>query len=619
MNRFILLCCLVFFCNLSQASTVTATPELEQIAALSTWKKLLVYSDNGQSYIMSDHFFLSEIGNTDPLSELRASLAAFSAPVNEAGPDNHAQCKFAARFNWLKRHVNISDFGITEIECPEFSQFLQQQNVNSISVIFASGFLGNPASYYGHLLLKLNTGNVGSQQNMLQDTAINYGADVPPDENMALYVIKGIVGQYDASFTQQKYFYHAENYGESELRDLWEYELALEPQDITLLLGHLWELLDADYQYYFFNRNCAFHMGELLQLLIDTNVTSSKRLWITPQSIMQNLSTTTYKGRSLVKEIRYHPSRQSRLYQRFSLLNRQQKNVLFDLVKQPELLANTDLSQFKLTEQHQIIDTLIDYYQFLRKESVGSADPNNNYYKQAVLLRYQLPAGQSANNFNADSQPHLGRKPSYSAIHLAHSADENYGQLQLRPAYYDALDAANSHVRFSALSMGELILGFTNTKLFLKDFSLLKIENIRANYTGLPGDQNYSWYLDVGAIQSKVGCVDCEAFKANTGIGYGFEALSAFNISGFVGVGYLGDKIDSAGGYLSTRLISTWYISGQVSSRFEFERRFFNGGMSDHLAKLNVRYAVSQDSDFRITVNKDRHSTELGLVLGWYW
>ncbi|HAW91538.1 TPA: hypothetical protein DCX24_01300, partial [Candidatus Azambacteria bacterium] len=253
MNRLILLCCLAFFCNLIQASTFTATPELEQIAASTTWKKLLVYSDNGQSYIQSEHFFLSKSGNSDPLSELLATLAAFSTPVDKESPEAHPQCKFAGRFNWLKQQIAISEFGIKEINCLNFNQFLRQQDVNSISVIFATGFLGNPASYYGHLLLKLNTGNTSNQQNMLQDTAINYGADVPADENMALYVIKGIIGQYDASFTQQKYFYHAENYGESELRDLWEYELALDQQDITLLLGHIWELLDADYQYYFFN------------------------------------------------------------------------------------------------------------------------------------------------------------------------------------------------------------------------------------------------------------------------------------------------------------------------------------------------------------------------------
>ncbi|HAW91539.1 TPA: hypothetical protein DCX24_01305 [Candidatus Azambacteria bacterium] len=334
---------------------------------------------------------------------------------------------------------------------------------------------------------------------------------------------------------------------------------------------------------------------------------------------MQNLSATTYKNKPLVKEIRYHPSRQSRLYQRFSLLDRQQKNKLFSLVNQPELLADPDLAAFKLTEQQQIVDTLIDYFQFMRKESAGLSDQNNNHYKQSVLLRYRLPAGQSADRFNADSQPHLGRKPSYSSIQIVHSDHENYGQLQLRPAYYDALDASNSHVRFSALSMGELLLGFTNTKLFLKDLSLLKIENISANYTGLPGDQNYSWYLDIGATQAKIGCVDCEAFKANTGIGYGFEALSAFNISGFVGAGYLSNTLESAGSYFSTKLISTWYISEQFSSRFELERRFFSGGLSDHLAKLNVRYAVSQDSDFRISVNKDKNSTELGLILGWYW
>lgn len=620
MNRLLVCCSMLLFGFYAQASTQLNSSELQNIALSSTWQKLLVYNDNGESYIHSDHFFLSAQGATDPLAELSATLTAFAAPVAPANPDAHAQCRFPARYQWLRQQLNLSDFNIEQLSCPQFNQFNEKQNIHSVSVIFASGFLANPASYYGHLLLKLNTSHSDSDHKALQDTAINFGADVPVDENMALYVIKGIVGQYDASFTRQKYFYHAGNYRESELRDLWEYELALEPQDINLLLGHLWELLDADYQYYFFNRNCAFHMGELLQLVLTTKLAANKRLWMTPQSIMQNLSAVNYNGKPLVHTITYHPSRQSRLYQRFSFLNKPQKAMLHNLVNKPDLINDIDLSAFVIAQQHEIVDTLIDYYQFLRKEAAGTNDEHNIRYKQAVLLRYQLPPGPGADKFSSAAQPHLGRKPSYSSVQImGNSETATYGLLQLRPAYYDALDAEEGHVSFSALSMGEVVLGFTENRLFLKDLSLLKIESIRANLTGLPGDRNYSWYLDVGAAQSKIGCVSCAAVKVNSGIGYGVEAISRLNISGFIGGGYLGKSLNDNDSYLASKLIATWYTTERLSARLELEQRFYSDGRTDHLTKLNSRLALTQNSDIRIAVSRDNSATEAGLALGWYW
>ncbi|WP_213997685.1 DUF4105 domain-containing protein [Arsukibacterium sp.] len=620
MNRLLLLCSILLFCPFVHANPVTGSSELANIALSPTWQKLLVYGDNGQSYITSDSFFFSENGAADPLAELLATLTAFATPVDPANPDMHAQCKFPARYQWLKQQITTHNFDIEELSCPKFNQFNKQQNISSISVIFATGFLANPASYYGHLLLKLNTENVPTKHTDLQDTAINFGADVPADENMALYVIKGIIGQYDASFTQQKYFYHAGNYRESELRDLWEYELALEQPDITLLLGHIWELLDADYRYYFFNRNCAFHMGDLLQLVLTSKLADSQRLWMTPQSIMQNLSNVDFQGQPLVKTITYHPSRQSRLYQRFSFLNQQQKDVVHNIVNKPEDLAGFDLSGFEIAEQHAIVDTLIDYFQFMRKEAAGAGDINNTHYKQAVLLRYQLAPGPAVVDFDSASQPHLGRKPSYTSVQIVHnSAVESYGQIQLRPAYYDALDAEEGHVRFSALSMGELVLGFSDSRFFLKDLSLVKIESIRANLTGLPGDRNYSWYLDVGAAQRQAGCDNCEAFKVNTGIGYGFGAATKLNVTGFVGGGYLGETLNSKDSYLATKLIATWYASQRLSSRLELEQRFYSDGRKDLLTKLNGRYALNTDLDFRVAIIKDDSVTEVALALGWYW
>lgn len=617
MIRILLLGSILLFCQAVFAQQYIQHPDINKISQSETWLKLLVY-DNDKSFIKSDTFFFAKNGATNPQAELLATLHAFSQPGRIQDPDNHPQCKFAGRYSWLKSQLNLQSFDIEEQQCPGFSQFTQQQSVRSISMVFATGFLGNPASYYGHLLVKLNSDHSG--QNDLQNTAINFGADVPVDENMALYVLKGITGGYDSAFTQQQYFLHAGNYGESELRDLWEYELGMSDTDVQLILGHIWELMDADYQYYFFNRNCAFHMGQLLELVVQNKLTHSSRLWVTPQSVMQNLAAAQYHNSPLIKSIKYHPSRQSRLYQRFAVLDDTQKRAVFALVYSPENISSAQLSGFTVAQQHQIADTLIDYYQFMRKADQGDADANNALYKQALLLRYRLPAGVAATRFESDSRPHLGRKPSLTSVQFASTTDgDSFGKFQLRPAYYDALDAQQGHVRYSALSMGEIHLGFTNDKLFVKDLSLLKIESIRANLTGLPGDKNYSWYLDVGATQAALGCTDCTVSKLSSGIGYAFESDLNFNISGFVGLGYLGANINVDNAYIAARLLSTWYLSDNFVLNIDNELRQFQSGYQSYVHKVAMRYSWTTNSEMRFSITTDRHATEVGLSYGWYW
>ena len=616
MIRTLLLGSILVFCQALLAQQHKQHPDITTLSQSETWLKLLVYNGDN-SFIKSENFFFAKNGVTNPEAELLATLAAFAQPGQPADPDNHPQCRFPARYSWLKGQLHLPSFNIKEQTCPAFSQFTHQQGVRSVSMIFATGFLGNPASYYGHLLVKLNSAQDG--QNDLQNTAINFGADVPADENMAIYVVKGITGGYDSAFTQQQYFLHAGNYGESELRDLWEYELDLAADDLQLLLGHIWELMDADYQYYFFNRNCAFHMGQLLELVLQSKLTQPSRFWVTPQSVMQNLAGIQYNERPLVKSIKYHPSRQSRLYQRFAVLNDAQKQAVFALVYSPENISSAQLSGFSVGQQHQIADTLIDYYQFMRNAEQGDADANNALYKQALLLRYRLPAGVAATPFVSDARPHLGRKPSLTSVQLAAAGGEHFAKLQLRPAYYDALDAQQGHVKYSALSMGEIHLGLTNDRLFLKDLSLLKIESIRANFTGLPGDKNYSWYLDIGATQSKLGCNDCTASKIRSGIGYAFESKLNFNVSGFVGVGYLGKNIDVDNTFVAARLVSTWYLSDKLGLNIDSELRQFQSGHQRYLHKLAIRYSSATNAEWRFSVATDPDATEIGLAYGWYW
>ena len=64
------------------------------------------------------------------------------------------------------------------IPCERFDQWIAELNADSITLIFASAFLGNPASMFGHTFLRIDQEGQTEQTRLLAYT-INYAADVP--------------------------------------------------------------------------------------------------------------------------------------------------------------------------------------------------------------------------------------------------------------------------------------------------------------------------------------------------------------------------------------------------------------------------------------------------------
>lgn len=590
---------------------------LQALSGTKVWRQLLGFDTNNVSVITSKTFFLAPSGNKDAYAELIETLIAFKRSVDI--PDQHAQCRFRGRYLWLSQQLDFNALAITPVACPEYASFSAQQQASSISIIFATGYLGNPASYYGHLLLKINS-PLDSKTTSLENTAVNFGANVPPNENMLIYISKGLFGGYDSSFTHQQYYYHSHNYGESELRDLWEYELAVAPDALSLLIAHMWELMGADYTYYFFNRNCAYRMGELLELIIDKPLVAAWRPWETPQAIMQRLGDISYNGNPLVKQIHYHPSRQSKLYQRYQHLNNQERKMVHEIVSGKESLDSKQLASIDQSRQHAVVDTLLDYYQFVRDEKAGEKDPDNERYRKALIKRYQLPPGESQVLFTSNNRPHLGRKPSYLSVGVGSSdAADEHMDIHLRPAYYDALDAGYGHIKNGALSMAEFTLRARAGKWFIKDMSALKIESISRNYTALPGDRKASWYLDVGAQQSELDCTECLSTKARAGYGYATSLWrEKLMFAAFAGGGFLGQNLNSDGLYLSATASIHLHLSPVFALQLSAEQQHFQDSLSVDVYNAAARFTLTEQTDLRMYFAK-KSVEEIGLSLGFYW
>ena len=193
-----------------------SAPKVEELASDPTWIKLGHYepiksSPSGwRSAIHPGDFFVHPDGAIDPIAELEATVAALNAaPVEDH--DQHAQCRFPARLLWLKNKLKDSLTFREDIECQAFARWTHANDIPSISIVFAAGSLGNPATYYGHTLLKFNFADSHAHTDLL-DESVNYGAILEgTDDNQITYIFKSLTGGYDAGFSHIDFYYHDHN------------------------------------------------------------------------------------------------------------------------------------------------------------------------------------------------------------------------------------------------------------------------------------------------------------------------------------------------------------------------------------------------------------------------
>jgi hypothetical protein len=216
-------------------------------------------------------FFLSPRGKTDSAAELDATIAAFFAPPG-AEPDRplgepqraeamHPQCRFPARLSFLAARLGLDPARLPLQRCPRFEQFWSRVQARSVTLIFSSYYLNNPASSFGHTFLRLDKeeGGARDDRHELLDQGVDYAA-VTDTSNALLYAVKGLTGLFRGQFTARPYFYKVREYADYESRDLWEYDLALDPPEVAMLVAHLWELGGTWFDYWYLTENCSYHV-----------------------------------------------------------------------------------------------------------------------------------------------------------------------------------------------------------------------------------------------------------------------------------------------------------------------------------------------------------------------
>lgn len=565
------------------------------------WLKLLHFSGNN-SDISSKDFFLAQDGATNPAAELSATVEGL-----QSSPE--ISCRYPARRMWLEK-MGMS-FPVQK--CPDYDGWTRGHGVKSISLIFASGFLGNPASYFGHPLLKFNFKDDRSPLDLL-DTAINYGAFTPPDVGPLPYAIFGLFGGYDAGFTSADFFFHKNNYSELELRDLWEYELSLSQEQVDELVAHVWEMQKAKITYYFFSDNCAYRMGDLLELVVDKEMVSKNMPFAIPSALFHKLHEY-----HLVKDIKLIKSRQTRMREKVMSLNREERRQLKLISKNVDHVNSEEFKSLNESERSRILEAALDYFSY--RLVMDDTDELKADKKKMLQERIKLPPGKVEWKEIPQRPPHEAQRPILTQFGTFYSEKfGNAGSLRLRPAFYDLVAPDTARPPLSSLSIMDIELNATDDRLWLKSFNLISVETLNLSKTGLKGDGGFAWRFNLGADQVNLACNTCTVPRGEFGVGKAWEFSKWLVMYAMIDPRVQSEYQGS--GFLSVRpnLSALITISDDFRINAVAGRRFYFN--SEHTAEnlylVEGRLGSSRTWDLRI--NYQEHiDRRYGVGVGFYW
>lgn len=594
-----------------------------KLAEDEMWHKLLHYKKSYSGYeseVVSDDFFYSKSGRTDPQSELTASLTAMLNPSAEI--NTHAQCRFPARYKWLKKKLNFSDeISIGGEMCPDYEKWTLDGDIEGISLVFASGHLSNPASFYGHILLKFNTESEKDQLNLL-DTSLNYGAIMPENENAILYVLKGLFGGYDGSYTNQQFYRHNHRYAENELRDLWDYKLNLSQEKVNGIVDHSWELLGAKFTYYFLKQNCGYKMAELLNLVIDYPLLPSFKEWAMPSDVLTQLMEASDGGIKLVKDISLIKSRQNEFRDKFQLLTLTEKTITLKFIKQKEEEETQSVLALSSESNKRIIDTLFDYYAFILTKK--DADVKAIEARRRVLLLSRLKLDTEELNWPETAPtppPHKSQNSSMLQASYIYNDQLGAGALiRFRPAYYDFLSLNRGRAPYTQMSMLDLSAVVRNNKISLKHLDLLKIETLNISPTGLSEDGDFAWKVGVGIREQNLSCVGCLHGYLSGGIGKAYSVADKMAIylmatGELVGFGAEGVQVKTG---INLGLVSNFNDYWQTHLETGIRESITSGHKLQKFVSWENRFGNSTNWDTRLKFTY-HDAAEITFGAGFYW
>ena len=432
-----------------------ANAHAKQLAQRIEWHNLLHYKPYpflpGRRSLADDPaFFTAKEGKTDPHAELDATLASFFSTAPDTADHQHPQCAFIARYHWLKEELHFDAKRLPEQPCPRFRQWHATLDPHGLTLVFPAAFLNNPASMYGHTLLRVD--GVGQdEQTRLLAHSISYAA-FTDESNGLLFAVQGLMGGYPGLYSIMPYYLKVREYSDIENRDVWEYGLNLSPEEVNRLLRHLWELRSIRFDYYFFDENCSYHLLALLEAARPSlRLTDQFRWWAIPSDTVRAIVAEP----GLVTSVVYRPSRATAILHRARGMPETQQQFARELAGGRATTGDARLNRLSAAEKAPVLE--LGYELLAYKQEPNDAE--NERGRLLLLARSETDAPTAASRIPVPTvRPDRGHDTSRVALGFGRQAEQNFVELRVRPTYHDLLDDQGGYTAGAQIQFFDLRL-----------------------------------------------------------------------------------------------------------------------------------------------------------------
>lgn len=489
-----------------------------RLAEERTWRLLLHYHRHWPWGTASDakgkDFFNSPVGKTDPQAELEATLAAFFTPPMDDPARQHPQCRFVARYHWLKEVLRFDPRELPEQKCERYRAWRETLDPESITLIFPSAFMNNPSSMFGHTLFRIDRMGRRDEDRLL-DYTLNYAADVNT-ANGLLFAILGLTGGFQGRFSTIPYYLKVQMYGDIENRDIWEYRLRLGGDATNQMLRHAWELGNTSFPYYFLKRNCSYELLTLLEVG-DPRLHLSDRFWLyaIPSDTVRVLIET-----GLTEEPVYRPSRSRQIAERASQLKREEWPLLRRIMDDDAVVHSEAFGRLSIEREALVLDIASDWMIYRSTEHPDRSEQYKKAFRRLLIERsalgVQTPPLQIEQR---PAPPEEGHDTARIGAAFGFLGRDPFEEISIRPAYHDLMAADVGYTYGSEIDFLSGAVRYYNDerRAALDRLSLLRIVSL------FPIDELFqkpSWKLDLGVSTARdIGCARCNFYNANVGLG----------------------------------------------------------------------------------------------------
>lgn len=504
------------FCILILAPLTSWGSYLEQARQKKLWEdpqwiKLGHYRKktfSGYKSPLSDSFFISSEGATNPEEELLASIRLLFSPESAA----QAQCRYLARTSWLKKVLNISATDL--VSCPARDAWKKQLGAEEVYLIFASSDLNSAGSSFGHTFLRVHN-PINIREMELLDYGINYAAMTGKDSG-ALYALKGLFGFYPGAYSMLPYYQKIREYTNLEGRNLWEYRLDLSSEQVSFLIDHLLELEGSYAPYYFSDDNCSQQILELIEVAKpDLDVSTQFHDITIPLDTVKALEE---KYMLIGEKVRV--SLQTEWQERYIRLNVSEKSALKEIV---HLQKKDGLKKLSPKEQAETLEASLSYIAI--KEYREQKERKEEKYALSIA-RAQLGNLTEPVTLATPRSPLLSTDSNAFYFGYGTSDEHEFYRFKYRRGFHDLLSDDSGLSPFSHLEFMSFDFRYFSERqnLDLFRWTLLKIFSSAAvNELDTP----LTWQLDIGTSPRFSPYVDL-----GTGLSFDFFPQTRFSLLG---------------------------------------------------------------------------------------